>query len=243
MGSLEPEQVWDRDIAEGQYYQHWGYDHQSPAVTLDWSCHLNRWVQNPLPTFLQWINSRKTQSRVPQEEKYKDNLKANLKWAGIEPKELETATSNRSVWHATTMSATRNFENNRRLCIAAARDHWKRAANNPITTRGTPCPICNCMCDSKFGLQSHMRAHRWHLSLIYQQNHSWWIQTINSFCAMLMSFSLSRQPVKYIPQSWGSRLLVVPLTHFIVHTEVFHTSRRARPALLSVQGTKVYFLL
>ena len=45
------------------------------------------------------INWRKTQSWAPQEEihvQYKDNLKANLKWAGIKPKELETAASNRS---------------------------------------------------------------------------------------------------------------------------------------------------
>ena len=55
-------------------------------------------------------------------KRYKDKLKANLKWAGIEPKELETTASNRSGWRATNMSATRNFENNRRLCIAAARD-------------------------------------------------------------------------------------------------------------------------
>ena len=82
-------------------------------------------------------------------KRYKDNLKANLKWAGIEPKELETAASNRSGWRATTMSATRNFENNRRLCIAAARDRRKRAANNQITTGGTPCPIFNRMCTLK----------------------------------------------------------------------------------------------
>ena len=37
-----------------------------------------------------------------------------------------------------------------------------------------------------------MCAHRWRLSPIYHQNHSRWIQTINSFCAMLTLFSLSR---------------------------------------------------
>ena len=92
-------------------------------------------------------------------KRYKDNLKANLKWTGIELKELETAASNRSGWRATTTTATRNFEKNRRLFIAAARDRRKKAAKNPITTRGTPCPICNRICASKFGLENHMRAH------------------------------------------------------------------------------------
>ena len=131
---------------------------------LRWTGHVIRMDESRIPCQLfygELTEGKRNPGR--HKKRYKDNLKANLKSAGIEPKKLETATSNRSGWRATTMSATRNFENCR-LCIAAARDRRKRAANNPITTQGTPCPICNCICTSKFGLQSHMRAHRLHLS-------------------------------------------------------------------------------
>ena len=90
----------------------------------------------PLQLFYGELTEGKLNPWCPK-KRYKDNLKANLKWAGIEPMELETTASNRSGWHATTMSTTRNFEDNRHLCITAAKDRQKRAANNPITTGGT----------------------------------------------------------------------------------------------------------
>ena len=129
---------------------------QSPT-TQDWSCYSNRRIQDSSPAFLRRAISGQTQ---PRPKRYKDNLKSNLKWAGIQLKELETAEANRSGWRATVQRAARNFELDRRLYIAAARDRRKRAAKAPITTGGTPCPIVGRVCASDFGLQSHMRVHR-----------------------------------------------------------------------------------
>ena len=117
---------------------------------LRWTDHVIRMEESRIPRQLFYgdLTEGKRNPGRPK-KRYKDNLKANLKWAGIEPKELETAASNRSGWRATTMSATRSFENNRRLCIAAARDRRKRATNYgvrkwtklPIPFRGVAAPL------------------------------------------------------------------------------------------------------
>ena len=128
---------------------------------LRWTGHIIRMDESRIPRQLfygELSQGRRNQGRP--KKRYKDNLKSNLKWAGIQPKELETAAANRSGWRATVQRAARNFELDRRLYIAAARDRRKRAAKAPITTGGTPCPICGRVCASDFGLQSHMRVHR-----------------------------------------------------------------------------------
>ena len=129
---------------------------------LHWTGHVIGMDESRIPR--QLFYGELSQGRCNQgwpKKRYKDNLKSNLKWAGIQPKELETAAANRSGWRATVQKAARKFELDHRLYIAAARNRHKRAAKDPITTGGTPCPIC--VCASDFILQSHMRVHCWHL--------------------------------------------------------------------------------
>ena len=128
---------------------------------LRWTGHVIRMDKARIPSQLfHGELSQGRRSQVRPKKRYKDNLKSNLKWAGIHPKELESAAANRSGWRATVHSAARNFEHDRRLCIAAARDRRKRATNAPITTGGTPYPMCGRVCALDFGLHSHMLVHR-----------------------------------------------------------------------------------
>ncbi|XP_056674919.1 uncharacterized protein LOC130457479 [Monodelphis domestica] len=93
-------------------------------------------------------------------KRFKDQLKSNLKWAGITPKQLELAASDRSSWRTHIHHATTTFEDERRRCLAAAHEHRHHATPAPPVTTGVPCPMCHRLCASAFGLQSHMRVHR-----------------------------------------------------------------------------------
>ena len=111
---------------------------------LRWTGHVIRMDESRIPHqpfYGELSQCRRNQGRP--KKKHNDHLKSNLKWAGIQPKELETAAANRSGWRATFQRAARNFE------LDCGR----------ITTGGTPCPISGPVCASDFGLQSHMRVH------------------------------------------------------------------------------------
>ena len=83
---------------------------------LRWTSHVIRMDESRIPR--QLLYGELSQGRRKQgqpEKRYKDNLKSNLKWAGIQPNELETAAANRSGWQVKVKNAARNFENDRRL--------------------------------------------------------------------------------------------------------------------------------
>ena len=48
-----------------------------------------------------------------QGKRFKDNLKANLKAAGVPPDALESASADRKVWRQTVASAVGSFERSR----------------------------------------------------------------------------------------------------------------------------------
>ena len=124
---------------------------------LRWTGHVIRMDETRIPRQLfygELVSGHRKQGR-PQ-KRYKDNLKTNLKWARVHPKELETSAADRSGWRVTIRSAANNFEKDRRQRIAAARERRHRAASSAPPTEGIPCEICA----SAFGLSSHMRSHR-----------------------------------------------------------------------------------
>ena len=92
--------------------------------------------------------------------KYKDTLKSNLKWSGIQPRQLEACASDRSGWRSLTYKATAAFDEDRRQRLAAARGKRHRAASTSIQNTDFQCLTCGRLCASSFGLRSHMRRHR-----------------------------------------------------------------------------------
>ncbi|XP_056673427.1 uncharacterized protein LOC130457275 [Monodelphis domestica] len=93
-------------------------------------------------------------------KRFKDQLKSNLKWAGITPKQLELAASDRSSWQTHIHHAAITFEDERHRHLASVHERQHQATTAPPVTAGVPCPMCHKLCASAFGLQSHMRVHR-----------------------------------------------------------------------------------
>jgi transcription termination factor 2 len=127
---------------------------------LRWTGHVIRMEEHRMPRQLLYgelAAGRRNQGRP--KKRFKDNLKANLQWTGLQPRQLEDAASDRTTWRARTRAAVFSFEEERRQRLAAARERRHRspqASNTPAV----PCPTCNRMCASDFGLWSHMRIHR-----------------------------------------------------------------------------------
>ena len=92
--------------------------------------------------------------------RYKDALKSNLKWSGIQPRQLEACASDRSGWRSLTSKAITAFDEDRRQRLAAARDRRHRAASTSVQNTNFQCNTCGRLCASSFGLRSHMRRHR-----------------------------------------------------------------------------------
>lgn len=127
---------------------------------LRWTGHVIRMDSQRIPkqVFYGVLASGSRKQGRPK-KRYKDQLKANLKWTGLKPKELEPAADDRVTWRALTKKAASSLEDDRRRRQAAARERRHRAAAAPPPTTGVSCPHCNRLCASTFGLRSHMRAH------------------------------------------------------------------------------------
>ncbi|XP_076031930.1 uncharacterized protein LOC143019834 [Oratosquilla oratoria] len=57
--------------------------------------------------------------------RFKDQLKANLKWASLKPKELEPVASDRSSWHAATQTEANAYKDDRRHRLEVTRGNTK----------------------------------------------------------------------------------------------------------------------
>ena len=124
---------------------------------LRWTGHVIRMDETRIPRQLfygELVSGHRKQGRP--KKRYKDNLKTNLKWAGVHPKELETSAADRSGWRVTIRSAANNFEKDRRQRLAAARERRHRAASSAPPTEGIPCEIYKSnLCLRIWTTQSH----------------------------------------------------------------------------------------
>ena len=126
-----------------------------------WPCNVIRMDETRIPTqlFYRELVHGSCNQGHPR-KRYKDNLRTNVKWAGLQPGQLEGAATNRTNWRALIRRATVNLEHDRRQRLAMACNRQHRAASTPALTTGVPCPTCNRLCASAFGLQSHMHVHQ-----------------------------------------------------------------------------------
>ena len=93
-------------------------------------------------------------------KRFKDKVKAGLKWCGIPPTELVATALGRQRRRTLTQSASSALEEER--CQQAQSDRERRhlAASLPATTANFRCPVCAQLCKSRIGLQSHSHIHR-----------------------------------------------------------------------------------
>uniref|UniRef100_A0A0L8IH49 Uncharacterized protein n=1 Tax=Octopus bimaculoides TaxID=37653 RepID=A0A0L8IH49_OCTBM len=73
----------------------------------------------------------------------------------IQPRQLETAPTNRITWRSTTYTAVAAFEEDRWQRLAA-----RDAASSSVPATEYKCLTCTCPCASGFGRRSHIRSHR-----------------------------------------------------------------------------------
>ena len=81
------------------------------------------------------------------------------KWTDLKSRQLELAALDRKQRRALTKKACSTFEVDRRQRLAAIRERRNKNISQIPTTTGVPCPTCNRMCVSVFGLRSHVILH------------------------------------------------------------------------------------
>ena len=128
---------------------------------MRWTGHVIRMEENRIPRQVMYGELKDGARKQGRPKlRYKDTLKSNLKWSGIQPRQLEACASDRSGWRSLTYKATAAFDEDRRQRLAAARDKRHRAASTSIQNTDFLCSTCGRLCASSFGLRSHMRRHR-----------------------------------------------------------------------------------
>ena len=93
-------------------------------------------------------------------KRFKDTVKAGLKWCGIPPTELVATALDRQRWRTLTQSASSALEKEHCHQAQSARERRHLAASIPATNANFQCPVCARLCKSRIGLQSHSRTHR-----------------------------------------------------------------------------------
>ena len=130
---------------------------------LRWVGHVIRMSDNRLPKQLLFGELLQGKRKVGRPRKrFKDSVKQNIQWGGIEPRNLQRCAEERPQWRSLVHSACNNFETERRNSLQLARERRHKAAETTISSVEFQCPVPGCarLCASRFGLQSHMRSHR-----------------------------------------------------------------------------------
>ena len=81
------------------------------------------------------------------DQDFRSGLRSRL-WAGLWPRHLKTAASDRTSWRALIRKAANAFQDDRRQRLTAGRDRRHRAASAAVLTAGVPCLTCSRICAS-----------------------------------------------------------------------------------------------
>ena len=125
---------------------------------LRWTGHVIRMDDSRIPKSGELCHGKR---KRPQ-KRCKDNLKANIKYADIPPKQLEKRAQERGCRRTLTKLACESFERTRRKNIAEARSRRKAAAaavSREQSQFQCMCQHCGRPRRSRIGLLSHLRVH------------------------------------------------------------------------------------
>ena len=130
---------------------------------LRWAGHVTLMVHYRMPKFVFYgeLSYRKRSIGAPR-RRYKDQLKQQLGWAGIDHCNWQTLALKRSSWRTHAKRAVQNFEEER---VRVVKEKRRRRKEPTIQTSSAsdqvfPCPNCSKPCRSRIGLYSHQKACR-----------------------------------------------------------------------------------
>lgn len=126
-----------------------------------WAGHLSRMEDTRLPkaVFYGELCQGKRDRGAPR-KRFKDQLKRQLRYAGISEKNWESIASERDSWRTVTRRGTHASEEARREAAEDKRRRRKASAAQSPPTQGYPCPKCARVSRSLIGLRNHERACR-----------------------------------------------------------------------------------
>ena len=128
---------------------------------LRWAGHVALMADSRMPKFVFYGKlSYGKRSIVAPRRCYRDQLKQQLVWAGIDHCNWQTFALERSSWRTLTKRAVQNFEKGR---VRAAQEKRRRQKEPTTQTSATsdqvfPCPNCSKSCRSRIGLYSNQKA-------------------------------------------------------------------------------------
>eukprot|EP00058_Branchiostoma_floridae_P023429 XP_002608919.1 hypothetical protein BRAFLDRAFT_85516 [Branchiostoma floridae] len=128
---------------------------------LRWAGHLARMEESRMPkaVFYSELCLGKRTRGAPK-KRYKDQLKQQLRVAGIPEAEWENRAANRANWRTLTRRGTEALETKRHDHAEERRRRRKEAADQTVSSAQFTCQQCSRVCRSRIGLLSHMRACR-----------------------------------------------------------------------------------
>ena len=128
---------------------------------LRWTGHVVRMEDDRIPKQLLFGELEQGHRRQGRPcKRFKDTVKAGLKWCGIPPTELVATALDRQRWRTLTQSASSALEEESRHQAQSTRERRHLAASITATHANFQCPVCARLCRSRIGLQSHFRTHR-----------------------------------------------------------------------------------
>ena len=127
-------------------------------LQLRWAGHLARMSDERLPKKLLFGRLQQgKRSQGGQKKRFKDALKASLKW--------EQSAQDRAAWRSAVHKGAKACETNRTAVAEEHRQTRKNRADNTTAAPPLPCPHCHRLFRARICLTSHLRSHRARLPL------------------------------------------------------------------------------
>ena len=132
---------------------------------LRWTGHVTRMPDERLPTKILYgelqVGKR---SHGGQKKRYKDTLKAFLKYFNIPTESWEQIAQDRTKWRGLIRRGAGEYEEKKRISEAeqkrAQRKARAKASPPELSSSDLSCSICNRQFRAKVGLISHLRTHK-----------------------------------------------------------------------------------
>ena len=130
---------------------------------LRWTGHVTRMPDERLPKKILYGEQVGKRSHGGQKKRYKDTLKASLKYFNIPTESWEQIAQDRTKWRGLIKKGAGEYEAKRISGAEQKRAQRKaraKASPTELSSSDLSCPICNRQFRPKIGLISHLRTHK-----------------------------------------------------------------------------------